>query len=450
MQPIKGFSKLSKAGKIEWITNQFFKDPEAAYELLSHYWHSDEQVQKLHDEFIENTVTNFYMPYGVSPNFLLNDRLYTIPMVIEESSVVAAASKSAAFWLGRGGFKAHVVSTKKIGQVHFIWHGDAEKLQAYMPELRALLLAGTEELTANMRKRGGGIIDIQLVNKSDQEPGYYQLHATFETRDAMGANFINSNLEEFARILRRSLEQDARFTAEEQEVAIVMCILSNYTPECLVHCEVSCAVDQLADGDDYTNEEFIEKFTRAIRIANIEPYRATTHNKGIMNGIDSVVLATGNDFRAVEACAHTYAARDGQYRSLTNVEVKDGIFRFWIEVPLALGTVGGLTTLHPMVKFSHELLGHPNAEELMMITAAVGLAQNFAAVKSLVTTGIQKGHMKMHLLNILNQLEAGDMEKERAKTYFSDKVVSFQAVAEFLKKLRGEPAVQILPGKKQA
>jgi hydroxymethylglutaryl-CoA reductase len=449
MQPIKGFSKLSKAGKIEWITNQFFKDPEAAYELLSHYWHSDEQVQKLHDEFIENTVTNFYMPYGVSPNFLLNDRLYTIPMVIEESSVVAAASKSAAFWLGRGGFKAHVVSTKKIGQVHFIWHGDAEKLQAYMPELRALLLAGTEELTANMRKRGGGIIDIQLVNKSDQEPGYYQLHATFETRDAMGANFINSNLEEFARILRRSLEQDARFTAEEQEVAIVMCILSNYTPECLVHCEVSCSVDQLADGDDYTNEEFIEKFTRAIRIANIEPYRATTHNKGIMNGIDSVVLATGNDFRAVEACAHTYAARDGQYRSLTNVEVKDGIFRFWIEVPLALGTVGGLTTLHPMVKFSHELLGHPNAEELMMITAAVGLAQNFAAVKSLVTTGIQKGHMKMHLLNILNQLEAGDMEKERAKTYFSDKVVSFQAVAEFLKKLRGEPAVQILPGKKQ-
>jgi hydroxymethylglutaryl-CoA reductase len=450
MQPIKGFSKLSKAGKIEWITNQFFKDPEAAYELLSHYWHSDEQVQKLHDEFIENTVTNFYMPYGVSPNFLLNDRLYTIPMVIEESSVVAAASKSAAFWLGRGGFKAHVVSTKKIGQVHFIWHGDAEKLQAYMPELRALLLAGTEELTANMRKRGGGIIDIQLVNKSDQEPGYYQLHATVETRDAMGANFINSNLEEFARILRRSLEQDARFTAEEQEVAIVMCILSNYTPECLVHCEVSCSVDQLADGDDYTNEEFIEKFTRAIRIANIEPYRATTHNKGIMNGIDSVVLATGNDFRAVEACAHTYAARDGQYRSLTNVEVKDGIFRFWIEVPLALGTVGGLTTLHPMVKFSHELLGHPNAEELMMITAAVGLAQNFAAVKSLVTTGIQKGHMKMHLLNILNQLEAGDMEKERAKTYFSDKVVSFQAVAEFLKKLRGEPAVQILPGKKQA
>lgn len=390
------------------------------------------------------------MPYGVAPNFLLNGKLYTIPMVIEESSVVAAASKSAAFWLSRGGFKAEVLSTKKIGQVHFIWNGDAEKLAAFMPELRTQLLEGTADITANMRARGGGISSIELVNKSDLEPGYFQLHATFETKDAMGANFINSNLEEFARILRRALATDDRFTETEKEVTIVMCILSNYTPECLVRCEVSCAVDQLADGDDYTNEEFIEKFTRAIRIATIEPYRATTHNKGIMNGIDSVVLATGNDFRAVEACAHTYASRDGQYRSLTKVSVENGIFRFWIDIPLAMGTVGGLTTLHPMVKFSHELLGHPNAEELMMITAAVGLAQNFAAVKSLVTTGIQKGHMKMHLLNILNQLEATDMEKERTKTYFSDKVVSFQAVAEFLKKLRGEPAVQILPGKKQA
>lgn len=442
MQPIKGFSKLSKEGKIEWIAAQFFKDPEAAYETLSGYWHADAAVQKQHDEFIENTLTNFYMPYGVSPNFLINGRLYAVPMVIEESSVVAAASKSAAFWLTRGGFKTTVLSTKKIGQVHFIWQGDGDKLRDFMPELEAKLIAGTEALTANMRARGGGIVDIQLRDKTLDEPGYYQLHATFETMDAMGANFINSNLEEFARILRHELATDARFTPEEREVTIVMCILSNYTPECLVRCEVSCPVDQLADGDDYTNEEFIEKFTRAIRIATIEPYRATTHNKGIMNGIDSVVLATGNDFRAVEACAHTYAARDGQYRSLTRVDVSNGIFRFWLDIPLALGTVGGLTGLHPMVKFSHELLGNPNAEELMQITAAVGLAQNFAAVKSLVTTGIQKGHMKMHLLNILNQYLATDEEKERAKVYFSDKVISHQSVGEYLNKLRGvNPAV---------
>jgi len=445
MQPIKGFSKLSKEGKIEWIATQFFKDPEAAYETLAGYWHDDATVQKQHDEFIENTLTNFYMPYGVSPNFLINGRLYAVPMVIEESSVVAAASKSAAFWLNRGGFKTTVLSTKKIGQVHFIWNGDGDKLRTFMPELEAKLIAGTEALTANMRARGGGIVDIQLRDKTLDEAGYYQLHATFETMDAMGANFINSNLEEFARILRHELTTDARFTPEERDVTIVMCILSNYTPECLVRCEVSCPVDQLADGDDYTNEEFIEKFTRAIRIATIEPYRATTHNKGIMNGIDSVVLATGNDFRAVEACAHTYAARDGQYRSLTRVDVSNGIFRFWLDIPLALGTVGGLTGLHPMVKFSHELLGHPNAEELMQITAAVGLAQNFAAVKSLVTTGIQKGHMKMHLLNILNQYLATDDEKERAKVYFSDKVISHQSVGEYLNKLRGVNPTVVTP-----
>lgn len=445
MQPIKGFSKLSKEGKIEWIATQFFKAPEAAYQTLAGYWHADAAVQKQHDEFIENTLTNFYMPYGVSPNFLINGRLYAVPMVIEESSVVAAASKSAAFWLKRGGFKTSVLSTKKIGQVHFIWHGDGDKLRAFMPELEAKLIAGTSALTANMRQRGGGITDITLRDKTLDEVGYYQLHASFETMDAMGANFINSNLEEFARILRHELATDVRFTPEEREVTIVMCILSNYTPECLVRCEVSCPVEELADGDDYTNEEFIEKFTRAIRIATIEPYRATTHNKGIMNGIDSVVLATGNDFRAVEACAHTYAARDGQYRSLTRVDVSNGIFRFWLDIPLALGTVGGLTGLHPMVKFSHELLGNPNAEELMQITAAVGLAQNFAAVKSLVTTGIQKGHMKMHLLNILNSYLASDDEKERSKIYFSDKVISHQSVGEYLNKLRGVKPTAVTP-----
>ncbi|MBM3924034.1 MAG: hydroxymethylglutaryl-CoA reductase, partial [Sphingomonadales bacterium] len=179
------------------------------------------------------------------------------------------------------------------------------------------------------------------------------------------------------------------------------------------------------------------KFLRAVRIAHLEPYRAVTHNKGIMNGIDSVVLATGNDFRAVEACAHAYAAKDGTYRSLTHASVENGLFRFWIEIPLALGTVGGLTGLHPMVKFSHELLGNPGARDLMQITAAVGLAQNFSALKSLVSSGIQKGHMKMHLLNILNQLGASEAQKEKAKIYFSDKIISFAEVKAFVDRLQG-------------
>lgn len=444
MKKTIGFSRLTRDEKIEFIARQHFSQPEEAIRLLQTYQHTDPEVQKRHDEFIENSLTNFYMPYGVAPNFLINGTNYTIPMVIEESSVVAAAAKSASFWFDRGGFQARVLSTRKIGHVHFLWYGNESDLRDRMPAIEKRLRTATENLGAQMTARGGGIAQLELVAKPEIEKGYYQLKATFETCDAMGANFINSHLECFARELRTFIEQDQSLPEAHQNLTVVMSILSNYTPECLVRAEVSCPVDALADGDDYTNEQFVDKFLQALHIAREEPYRAVTHNKGIMNGIDAVVLATGNDFRAVEACAHAYAARDGQYRSLTQAEVVDGHFRFWLDIPLALGTVGGLTSLHPMVRASLEMLNNPNAGRLMEIVACIGLAQNFSAVKSLVTTGIQKGHMKMHLLNILNQLGATEMEKERTKTYFSDKVISFQAVAEYLKKLRGQSAVQVL------
>jgi hydroxymethylglutaryl-CoA reductase len=181
-----------------------------------------------------------------------------------------------------------------------------------------------------------------------------------------------------------------------------------------------------------TAQTFAKKFDKAVRIAQIDPHRATTHNKGIFNGIDAVVLATANDFRAIEACGHTYAARDGQYRSLSNCSIENGRFKFWMDLPLAVGTVGGLTKLHPIAKRSLELLDNPSAQELMGIIAAVGLAQNFSALRSLVTTGIQKGHMKMHLLNILNHLGAKEKEVEKAVAYFKNNAVSFTAVREFL------------------
>lgn len=436
-QPVNGFSKLSKEAKIEWLCSRFFADPEQAYQILSGYWHLDSAVQKVHDEFIENTLTNFYMPYGLAPNFLINDRPYAVPMVIEESSVVAAASKSAAFWSQRGGFKAEVISTTKVGQVHFLWEGPAQWLRAELPALRQQILDETASFTANMRQRDGGIRSVELVDKTANEPYYFQLDFRFETADAMGANFINTLLEQSSKILTRWIESSNELSTEHKRIQILMCILSNYTPECLVRCEVSCPVDELNDVPELTPDDFASKFLRAVRIAHLEPYRAVTHNKGIMNGIDSVVLATGNDFRAVEACAHAFAAKDGQYRSLTNASVENGVFRFWIEIPLALGTVGGLTSLHPMVKFSHELLGNPGARDLMQITAAVGLAQNFSALKSLVSSGIQKGHMKMHLLNILNQLGASEAQKEKAKIYFSDKIISFVEVKAFLERLQG-------------
>jgi len=444
MKKTIGFSRLTRDEKIEFIARQHFSQPEEAIRLLQTYQHTDPEVQKRHDEFIENSLTNFYMPYGVAPNFLINGTNYTIPMVIEESSVVAAAAKSASFWFDRGGFQAQVLSTRKIGHVHFLWNGNEIELRERMPGIDAQLRAATERLGAQMKARGGGIIQLELLAKPEIEPGYYQLKATFETCDAMGANFINSHLECFARELRTYIESDQSLPEAHRSLTVVMSILSNYTPECLVRAEVTCAIEALADGDDYTNEQFVDRFLQALHIAREEPYRAVTHNKGIMNGIDAVVLATGNDFRAVEACAHAYAARDGQYRSLTQAEVVDGHFRFWLDIPLALGTVGGLTSLHPMVRASLEMLNNPHASQLMEIVACVGLAQNFSAVKSLVTTGIQKGHMKMQLLNILNQLGATEMEKERTKTYFSDKSISFQAVGEYLKKLRGQSAVQVM------
>jgi len=436
-QPIKGFSKLSKEAKIEWLTDQYFDNSEAAIELLKSYWHQDPKTQKLHDEFIENTLSNYYMPFGVAPNFLIDGHLYSIPMAIEESSVVAAAAKSASYWMERGGFKTSIISTKKVGHVHFIYKGSAEKLESFFKKVEPKLYADTESITANMRARGGGIQSIKLINKTKDLEDYWQIEALFDTRDSMGANFINSCLEQFSQSLQREIKLEDSFSEEERNIQVVMCILSNYTPECIVRAEVSCPISELNGDQGISPEEFAFKFERAVKIAQIEPYRATTHNKGIMNGVDAVIIATGNDFRAVEAACHTYASRDGQYRSLTHCEVKDGQFRFWIEIPLALGTVGGLTRLHPMVKFSLELLQNPNAEELMSIVASSGLAQNFAALRALTTTGIQKGHMKMHLLNILNQLEATEEEKEEIVSFFKDKVVSHSAAVNKFCELRG-------------
>ncbi|OBX22460.1 MULTISPECIES: hydroxymethylglutaryl-CoA reductase, degradative [Bizionia] len=434
--PISGFSKFSKSEKINWIVDTYFTNPEDAKETLKQYWNSDQKLQQLHDEFIENTITNYYLPLGVAPNFLINGKLHTIPMAIEESSVVAAASKAAKFWLERGGFKATVLSTTKIGQVHFMFHGNPETLQSFFEQVKSKILADAKSITLNMEKRGGGILDIELRNKTTDLSGYYQLHATFETLDAMGANFINSCLEQFANTFKREALLFQNFTDTEKQIEIVMSILSNYVPNCLVRAEVSCPVSDLSDDKNIDSEAFAQKFIQAVKIAEIEPYRAVTHNKGIMNGIDAVVLATGNDFRAVEAGVHAYASRDGQYRSLTHAKIENGIFTFWMEIPLALGTVGGLTGLHPLVKFAMELLHKPNAKELMQIVAVAGLAQNFAALRSLTTTGIQEGHMKMHLMNILNQFDATSDEKAQIIHHFKTHVVTHRAVVEAIENLR--------------
>lgn len=432
---ISGFSKLSKEEKISWIAENYFSNPEEATAIIKNYWNSDTRLQKLHDDFIENTITNFYLPLGIAPNFLINGKFYTVPMAIEESSVVAAAAKAAKFWSERGGFKATVINTEKIGQVHFLYKGDASKLEKFFTEIKNRFFEETEIITKNMQKRGGGILDIVLKDKTDLLPDYFQLHATFETKDSMGANFINSCLEQFAKTLKNEAQSSGIFSEEEKNIQIIMSILSNYVPNCIVRAEVSCKVEDLKEKNSNPGD-FAEKFVRAVQIAEVEPYRAVTHNKGIMNGIDAVVLATGNDFRAIEAGVHAYASKSGRYQSLSHAKIENGIFHFWLEVPLALGTVGGLTSLHPLVKLALEMLEKPSAQELMQIVAVVGLAQNFAALRSLTTTGIQEGHMKMHLGNIINQLEATDEERVKIVKHFEHHPVSHVAVVEYVNDLR--------------
>ncbi len=440
MKPITGFSKLSKEEKITWLTENYFSGDEEVIKVLKQYWNEDKKLQKLHDEFIENTVSNYYLPLGIAPNFLINGKYYAIPMVIEESSVVAAASKAAKFWMARGGFNAEVLGTEKIGQVHFTYTGAPEKLERFFKDIKPRLIDSCKKITGNMEKRGGGILDIILVNKTDNLDHYFQLHATFDTLDAMGANFINSCLEQFAKTLVSEAQKSDSLRENPGDLNVIMSILSNYIPQCIVRAEVRCSVSELNEDPGLEPHDFAQKFVQAVQIARIEPYRAVTHNKGIMNGIDAVVLATGNDFRAVEAGVHAYASRKGVYSSLTEARVENNTFIFSIEIPLALGTVGGLTKLHPLVQVALRLLQNPSAKELMQIVAVAGLAQNFAAIRSLITTGIQQGHMKMHLLNILNQLGATEEEKVYFAAYFRDKTVSHNEVVKSYTQYKMEKA----------
>jgi hydroxymethylglutaryl-CoA reductase len=434
VQLIHGFSKLTRSEKITWLREQCGLSKNTM-ELLENHLHPDSALQRLYGEISENTISNFILPMGLAPNFLINGDLFTVPMVIEESSVVAAAAHAAKFWATRGGFRAEVLGMQKNGQVHFKWSGDPASLLRAFEQGKETLLRAIEPMTRNMEKRGGGIQDMEIRQAGTELPGIYQLFVTFLTADAMGANFINSVLEELAGKLPSVLES----AGAGGTVEIIMSILSNYTPECLVRCIVESSTNEF-DGihPRMTGDTFARAFYQAVQIAMHDPYRAVTHNKGIFNGMDAVILATGNDYRAVEACGHAYASRNGSYTSLSRVELEGALFRFTLEVPLAVGTVGGLTGTHPLAEASLEILGNPSAQELMQIIAAAGMANNFSAIRSLVTTGIQHGHMKMHLANILRQLKATPEESARAQDHFRERAISHSDVSAYLGSIRNQ------------
>jgi len=302
------------------------------------------------------------------------------------------------------------LGTTKKGQVHFFWSGNKEPLLKKFAEIKLFIYKNTSRLTNRMEMRGGGITNITLKDNTHLIPNYYCLDVDFETIDAMGANFINTCLEEMAENLKYFVENDK--TLDIKNLEINMAILSNYTPDSRVHVKVNCSVDDLnAFGEKSGVTNFAQKFVLAVKIAHEDIGRAVTHNKGIFNGIDAVLLATANDWRAVEAGAHAYASRNGKYSSLSNAYIRNFEFTLEMEFPMAIGTVGGVTNLHPMAKLALDILGKPNAAELMQLIAVSGLAANFSAVSALITTGIQEGHMKMHMSNLQRQWTLQEQEK---------------------------------------
>ena len=428
---IIGFSKLSRAEKIDWLKKNILDNSHQVKLILDKYLNSNKDIQAIHDSFSENSISNFYLPYSVSPNFLINDKIYTIPLVTEESSVVAALSNAAKFWFDKGGFKTEVKSFTKKGQIHFSFDGDKNILEEFIKINKKEILKSTDIIAKNMKKRGGGISSIKLIDKTGELKNYFQLSVDFNTSDSMGANFINSCLESMSKKIKEL--SDEYFKKNNYSINIIMSILSNYTPDCIVESYAECDINDLVDIANIEPKEFAEKMKYAFDIAKIDISRAVTHNKGIMNGIDAILIATGNDFRAVEAGIHAYASSNSKYQSLSECSISGNKFRLSLKIPLSVGTVGGITDLHPLVKLSLQILDNPSSKDLMCIIASVGLAQNFAAVKSLITSGIQEGHMKMHLINLLIKNNASEEQIRKAKTYFFNKEINSSSVNQFLK-----------------
>jgi hydroxymethylglutaryl-CoA reductase len=341
------------------------------------------------DKMIENVIGTFELPLGLGLNFLINGKEYVVPMAIEEASVVASASHIAKIVRNAGGFTTQSTERVMIGQIQVIGCPDFLLAKEEILQNKSVLLEAANNAYPSIVARGGGAedLDVRILNE-DSDSAFSQMliiHLYINTCDAMGANIINTMVESIAPLVE-----------EITKGKVYLRILSNYADKSLA--KARCVIPpELLQTGDFTGEEVRDGVIHAYEFAATDPYRAVTHNKGIMNGIDPVVIATGNDWRAVEAGAHAYAARNGQYSSMT-IWSKDekGNLVGELELPMSIGTVGGATRVHPLAKFALDLLGVESAKELAEIIVAVGLAQNLGALKALATDGIQKGHMALH------------------------------------------------------
>ena len=417
-----GFSKKSYQERLELLKAQALLSPERQVSL-----EQDEQMSvTVADQLSENVVGTFSLPYSLVPEVLVNGQEYTVPYVTEEPSVVAAASYASKIIKRAGGFTAQVHQRQMIGQVALYQVADPEQAQEKITSKKAELLELANQAYPSIVKRGGGARDLhveQIKGKTD----FLVVYLHVDTQEAMGANMLNTMLEALKPVLE-----------ELSQGQSLMGILSNYATDSLVTASCRIAFRYLSRQKDQ-GRDIAEKIVLASQFAQADPYRATTHNKGIFNGIDSILIATGNDWRAIEAGAHAYASRDGRYQGLScwtlDLEREELVGEMTLPMPVA--TKGGSIGLNPRVALSHELLGNPSAKELAQLIVSIGLAQNFAALKALVSTGIQQGHMKLQAKSLA--LLAGASEVEVAplvERLIADKTFNLETAQRYLENLK--------------
>ncbi|WP_415747759.1 hydroxymethylglutaryl-CoA reductase, degradative [Streptococcus mitis] len=417
-----GFSKKSYQERLELLKAQALLSPEKQTSL-----EQDEQISvTVADQLSENVVGTFSLPYSLVPEVLVNGQEYTVPYVTEEPSVVAAASYASKIIKRAGGFTAQVHERQMIGQVALYQVANPDLAQVQIASKKAELLELANQAYPSIVKRGGGARDLH-VEQIKGETDFLVVYLHVDTQEAMGANMLNTMLEALKPVLE-----------ELSQGQSLMGILSNYATDSLVTASCRIAFRYLSRQKDQ-GREFAEKIALASQFAQADPYRATTHNKGIFNGIDAILIATGNDWRAIEAGAHTFASRDGHYQGLSSwrldLETEELVGEMTLPMPVA--TKGGSIGLNPRVALSHELLGNPSAKELAQIIVSIGLAQNFAALKALVSTGIQQGHMKLQAKSLA--LLAGASESEVAplvERLIADKTFNLETAQCYLENLR--------------
>lgn len=417
-----GFSKKSYHERLELLKAQALLSPEKQTSL-----EQDEQVSlAVADQLSENVVGTFSLPYSIIPELLVNGQDYTVPYVTEEPSVVAAASYASKIIKRAGGFTAQVHQRQMIGQVALYQVAEPEQAQEKISSKKAELLELANQAYPSIVKRGGGARDLH-VEQIKGETDFLVVYLHVDTQEAMGANMLNTMLEALKPVLE-----------ELSQGQSLMGILSNYATDSLVTASCRIAFRYLSPQRDQ-GREIAEKISLASQFAQADPYRAATHNKGIFNGIDAILIATGNDWRAIEAGAHAFASRDGRYQGLSqwalDMEREELVGEMTLPMPVA--TKGGSIGLNPRVALSHELLGNPSAKELAQIIVSIGLAQNFAALKALVSTGIQQGHMKLQAKSLA--LLAGASESEVAplvERLIADKTFNLETAQRYLENLR--------------